>query len=95
MLNKYECIFIVDATLADDQIQALAEKFKSLVESAATLEGFEDWGKKKLAYAINYKTEGQYFLVNFSSDADFPKELERNFKITDGVIKYMTVKRAV
>ncbi len=94
MLNKYETIFILDATLADDQIQALAEKFKSLVESSATLEGFEDWGKKKLAYAINYKTEGQYFMVSFSANADFPKELERNLKITEGVIKYMTVKRA-
>ncbi|MBR5137721.1 MAG: 30S ribosomal protein S6 [Clostridia bacterium] len=94
MLNKYETIFIVDATLADEQIQALAEKFKSLVESSATLEGIEDWGKKKLAYAINYKTEGQYFLVNYSADAEFPKELERNLKITEGVIKYMTVRRA-
>jgi small subunit ribosomal protein S6 len=92
MLNKYECMFIVDAALADEQIQALADKFKSLVEGAATLESIEDLGKKRLAYAINYKTEGQYFLLKFQAEPDFPKELERNLKITDGIMKYMVIR---
>lgn len=93
MLNKYECIFIVDAALEAEAAQTLAEKFKNLAESSAEFESIEDWGKRKLAYPINYKPEGYYFLMNFSAESDFPKELERILKITDGILKYMVVKK--
>ena len=51
----------------------------------------EEWGKRKLAYAINYITEGYYVLISFTSAPEFPKELDRILRITDGVIRSMIV----
>jgi small subunit ribosomal protein S6 len=93
MLNKYEAIFILDSDLGEDKIQALVEKFKNLLETSAQLESIDEWGKRKLAYLIQDKSEGYYVLVNFSSEPDFPKEFERNLKITDGVLKYMIIRK--
>ena len=53
----------------------------------------EEWGKKRLAYAIDYKTEGYYVLVNFQGEAELPKELERNLQISDSVIRYQVIKQ--
>jgi len=92
-MSKYESIFIIDPDIGEENIQALVEKFKSLLETSAQLESIDEWGKRKLAYEINDKTEGYYVLVNFSAESDFPRELERIFKITDGVLKYMVIKK--
>ena len=91
IINKYETMFILDATLTDEQLEALTEKFKALVEKEGTLEKFDIWGKRRLAYPINHKNEGYYILVNFSSNPTFPKELDRIFKITEGVIRSLTI----
>jgi small subunit ribosomal protein S6 len=93
MMNKYECIFIIDPEIGEEGIQALVEKFKNLLETSAQLESIDEWGKRKLAYEIADRNEGYYVLTNFSANSDFPRELERIFKITDGVIKYMIVKK--
>ena len=93
MLNKYECIFIIDPDLDEENTKALVEKFKNLLETSAQLENVDEWGKRKLAYEIAGKTEGYYVLADFSANSDFPRELERIFKITDGIIKYMIVKK--
>ncbi len=93
MMNKYETIFIIDPDLGEEGIQALVEKFKNLLETSAQLESVDEWGKRKLAYEIADKTEGYYVLVNFSAESEFPRELERIFKITDGIIKYMIIKK--
>jgi len=93
MLNKYECIFIIDPDLDEENTKALVEKFKNLLETSAQLEGMDEWGKRKLAYEIADKTEGYYVLADFSANSDFPRELERIFKITDGVLKYMIIKK--
>ena len=93
MMNKYESIFIINPDIDEESTKALIEKFKSLFESSAQLESIEEWGKRKLAYPINYHNEGYYVLVNFSADSNFPSELERIFKITDGIIKYLIVKK--
>lgn len=93
IINKYETMFILDATLPEEQIESLVEKFKSLIGSAGTIESFDVWGKKRLAYPINYKTEGFYVLVNFSAKPEFPHELERIYKITDGVIRTLIVNK--
>ena len=61
--NKYETIFVIDAALAEDQINAIVEKFKALIDANATTESVDVWGKRRLAYPINYKTEGYYVLV--------------------------------
>ena len=93
MTNKYESVFIVNPEAGEENVKALVEKFKTLLETSATLENIEEWGKRRLAYPINDINEGYYVLVNFSAGSDFPRELERIYKITDGVIKYMIIKK--
>lgn len=93
VINSYETIFIVDVTKTEEEVNAIVEKMKSLIESNATLESVDSWGKRHLAYEIDDKTEGFYVLVNFSSKPEFPKELERVYGITDGIMRYITVKK--
>ncbi|MBO5364264.1 MAG: 30S ribosomal protein S6 [Clostridia bacterium] len=92
-INKYETIFVVDATKTEEEITALVEKFKSLIEKHGEIEAVEEWGKRRLAYPINDLTEGYYVLVNFKSKPDFPVELERVYGITDGIIRDIVVRR--
>lgn len=92
--GKYESLFIVDAALSDDGIAAVISKFKTLVEQNGTLGEVTEWGKRRLAYPINHKTEGYYVLMTFTSEPSFPAELTRNYNITDGVIRSMVVEQA-
>ena len=91
IVNKYECVFVVDASLEQEQIDAIVEKFKSLIEANAKLDNIDIWGKKRLAYEINYKTEGYYVLVEFTSVPSFPAELERIFGITEGILRSIVI----
>ena len=91
--NKYETIFVIDASLAEDQINATTEKFKALIEANATVESVDVWGKRRLAYPIDYKTEGYYVLINFSSVAEFIAELDRNYNIADSILRTITVRK--
>lgn len=93
IMNKYETIFVLDTTLEEEKITALAEKFQALIAANGTVDNVDVWGKRKLAYPINYKTEGYYVLVDFTSNADFPKELERVYGITDGVLRTLTIRK--
>lgn len=92
-MNKYESIFVLSALLEEDKTREIIEKIKGLIESSATLEKIEEWGKKRLAYEIDDQKEGYYTLVQFTATPEFPAELERIYKITEGVIKYLIVKR--
>ena len=85
--GKYETIFIVNPKLAT----AVVDKFKSLVEANGTNVEVEDWGKRRLAYPIEDQTEGVYTLVRFESKPDFPAELDRIYKITDGIMRSIIV----
>lgn len=93
MQNSYETLFIIDASLDDEANKGLVEKFKNLLETSATLDNIDEWGKKKLAYPINDITEGYYVLADFQAAPDFPAELERIFKITDGILKYLVIRK--
>ena len=88
---KYEVVFIIDPAQGEEGVAALTEKFKTLVEQNSSAMEVEEWGKRKLAYAINYITEGYYVLISFTSGPEFPKELDRILGITDGVIRSMIV----
>ncbi|MDD2374551.1 MAG: 30S ribosomal protein S6 [Eubacteriales bacterium] len=92
MARKYEAVFILNPAIGDEAITATTDKVKALIESAATIEQMDVWGRRRLAYEIDDQKEGYYVLVNFSSEAEFPKELERVLKITDGVMRYMVVR---
>lgn len=91
--EKYEAMFILNPNLTEEETAALVEKFKTLVESNGTLDEIEEMGKRKLAYEINYLTEGYYVLVKFTSEPEFPAELDRIFGITDGVIRSLITLR--
>ena len=93
IINKYETIFVLDAALEDEKIEALTEKFMALIAENGTVESVDVWGKRKLAYPIDFKTEGYYVLVNFASNPEFPKELDRIYGITDGVIRTITIRK--
>ena len=90
--SKYEVIYVVDGTLAEEAATELINKFKAMIEANATIDEVQDWGKKKLAYPIDDITDGYYTLVQFTSAPAFPAELERNFNITDGILRALVVK---
>ncbi len=90
--SKYEVIYVVDGTLAEEAATELINKFKAMIEANATIDEVQDWGKKRLAYPIDDINEGYYTLVHFTSAHDFPAELERNFNITDGILRALVVK---
>jgi len=83
----YELMYIIDVDLGDEQIAAMVEKFKALIEANGTVNELEEMGRRKLAYLINDKPEGYYVLVKFTSGPDFPAELDRILKITDGIMR--------
>lgn len=91
VVNKYETVFVVDAALEQEQIDSVVEKFKSLIEANATIDNIDVWGKKRLAYEINYKTEGYYVLVEFTSEPSFPAELDRVYGITEGILRSLII----
>ena len=93
MENKncsYELLFVVSGNLAEEAYTAVKDKFVNLINGSSTDVSVNEWGKRKLAYPINYVTEGYYVLVSFKSQPDFPRELERVLGITEGVLRYMT-----
>lgn len=90
-LRNYEIVMVFSLSKGDEAVEKLKEKFTDLISKNGTLGEVEEWGKKKLAYAINYETEGYYILVNFQSDENFPAELDRVINITDGVLRSLIV----
>lgn len=91
--EKYELMYIIDPSVGEDGIAAIVEKFKTLIETNGTIDEMEEMGKRKLAYEINYISEGYYVLVKFVSGPDFPAELDRILGITEGVIRSMITLR--
>ena len=93
-MNKYEVVYIIDPAVEDEARKALINRFNELITgNGGSVDKVEEWGKKRLAYAIDYKTEGYYVLVNFQAEAELPKELERNLQISDSVIRYQVIKQ--
>ena len=87
---SYETLFVVNGTLSEEDTKANVEKFVKLINENATDVDVNEWGKRRLAYPINYVTEGYYVLVSYKSEPSFPIELDRVFGITEGVIRFMT-----
>ena len=92
-MNKYELVYIIDPAVEEEARKELIAKFNTLIaDNGGSVEKVEEWGKRRLAYAIDYKTEGYYVLVNFQAESELPKELERNLQISDSVIRYQVIK---
>ena len=91
--EKYEVLYVLNPNLSEEETQGVVEKFKTLIEQNGTIDEMDEWGKRKLAYEINYLTEGYYVLVKFTSGPEFPAELDRILGITDGVIRSLVTLR--
>ncbi len=92
-LCSYETLYVVSGNLSEEEMKALVAKFSTLISDNGTIESVNEWGKRRLAYPINYINDGYYVLVSFKSEPTFPRELERIFGITDGIIRSMTTRK--
>lgn len=90
-MAKYETMLVTEAALDEEATAALVGKFKSLIEANGTIDSVEEWGRRRLAYPINKQNEGVYTLIHFTSGPEFPAELDRVYKITDGVMRSIIV----
>lgn len=93
-MTNYETMLVVSVAEGEEKTQAVVEKFKALIEANGTIANIDDWGKRKLAYAINYEPDGYYVVITFASEPTFPAELDRVANITEGVLRLQTVKKA-
>ena len=85
--GKYEVLYIIDPAQGEEGIAALVEKFKALVEANGTLTSIDEWGKRRMAYPVNDLMEGYYVLMTMDAKPEFPAELDRVFKITEGILR--------
>ena len=92
-MNKYEVMYVIDANLEDGARTELINYFSGIVEkNGGSIDRIDEWGKRRLAYAINYKTEGYYVLMYMQAPSELPRELERNFQINDNVLRYLVIR---
>ena len=92
-MNQYEVMYVIDAALEDGARAELIARFSELVKkNGGEIDRVDEWGKRRLAYAINYKTEGYYVLMYIKAPAELPKELERNFQISDKVLRSLIIR---
>ena len=92
-MNLYETVIVTSAKLGEEGSAELVNRFKSLIEEHGTVEGVDDWGKRRFAYPIQKQTEGYYTLINFQSSPEFTAELDRRYQITDGILRTIIIKR--
>ena len=92
-MNKYESIIIINPNCTEEALKALESKFTGLINEKGKVESFENMGKKKLAYDIKKNSEAFYMLINFEAEPDSIAELERNYRSTDDVLKFIVVKK--
>ena len=93
MTNKYEALMIFSVAGGEEAVNGLKEKFNDLIAKNGTVENVDEWGKRRLAYLINDEAEGFYVFTTFTAEPNFPAELERIAKITDGVLRVMVIKK--
>ena len=91
-MNKYETVFLISNKITPEEREGVLTKFKDLISKNGKITSTEDIGEKKLAYEVRKHTEAFYYIINFESNADFLAELERNYRITDEILKFIVVK---
>ena len=92
VINSYEVMFIVDLANGEAAVKETVDKFLGLISENAELVEVSEWGKRRLAYAIDYKNEGYYVVATFKSTSEFPVELERVFNIDENIMRSMIIK---
>ena len=91
-MNKYESVVIINPSVDEDKVKALTDKFSDLINKHGKVEKVDNLGKKKLAYEVKKNKEGIYAVIYFEAEPTLIAELERNYRITDEVIKFIVVK---
>lgn len=93
-MNNYEVLYVIDNTAADSVKDTVIQRFSDIVtEAGGTVDTVDRWGAKKLAYPIDYKTEGYYVLMNFTGNPEVPAEIERVMNITDSIMRHMVIRK--
>ena len=93
-MNQYEVMYVIDPALEDSARTELINRFSDLVvKNGGEVDRVDEWGKRRLAYAIQYKTEGYYVLVVFSANPELPRELERNMRNDERLMRYMVTRK--
>ena len=91
-MNKYESVVIINPSVEEEKVKELSQKFTDIINNDGKVEKIEDLGKKKLSYEVKKNKEGYYVVINFEANPDLIAELERNYRIMDEVIKFITIK---
>ena len=94
-MNKYESIIIINPSLEEQGVKEVITKFTDLINNDGKVENVEEVGKKKLAYEIKKQSEGYYVIYTFEANPEFISELERIYRITDDIMKFITVRKEV
>ncbi len=93
-MNRYEVLAIVKSDLPDEDITAILERYQGIItERQGVIAKAEKWGKRRLAYEIKKQKDGFYLFIDFAGNGPIVNEVERNFKIDDRILKFMTVKK--
>lgn len=94
-MRRYESVWVINGDLPDEEVKAAIDKFSRIVSATeGTLVGVEEWGRKKLSYKIRSTTRGYYVLVDYAGTPATVKELERNYRIDDRIIRFITSKKS-
>lgn len=93
-MNNYEILYIIKNSIDDEAKEAVIKRYEETVLSnGGSVEKIDKWGMKKFAYTINYMNDGYYVLMNFSSSPELPKEIERQMRISDDIVRYMVIRK--
>jgi small subunit ribosomal protein S6 len=92
-VNRYELVYILDIALEEEARKEQIARFSGLISSnGGTVEKVDEWGKRRMAYPINFKNEGYYVMVSFTAAPEVPREMERNLQIADSILRYQIIK---
>ena len=93
-MNKYEVLYIIDASIDDAAKEAQIAKYSDLITAnGGSVEAIDKWGIKKFAYPMEFKNEGYYVLMTFTAPAELPAEMERQMRISDAIIRYLVIRK--
>ena len=93
-MNQYEVLYVITPELDEEADKVVMDKFAEIITAnGGEIEKTDVWGKRRLAYPIDYKTEGFYVLVTFSANPELPRELERNMRNDERLMRYMVTKK--
>jgi len=94
-MRRYESVWVVNGDLPDEEVKSAIDKFSRIISSqGGTLVGLEEWGRRKLSYKVQGTIRGYYVLADYAGSSETVKELERNYRIDDRIIRYLTTKKS-